>query len=166
MRQSVRDALKAIPSSIACVTCACCSQSLALAGTMEDDTRRIVSQYKAEFRYPAKGAPNKTIVDGPLMGNGDLGVCISAVPDAKRFWLCKNDFWKLTHDYKSGPSGPRVFGGVDVKLPGYGGGWPAEQRLHDAVTESTYRKGKSDARVAMRSWVCLLYTSPSPRDRS
>ncbi|MHC4505243.1 MAG: hypothetical protein ACYTFI_18220, partial [Planctomycetota bacterium] len=132
---------------------ACCAQSFALAGTMVNETKRIVSKYNAFFRYPPKGTPNKTIVDGPLMGNGDLGVCIAATGDAKRFWLCKNDFWKLAHDYKSGPGGPRVFGGVDVKLPGYGGGWPSEQSLYDAVTVASYTMRKSEAGVAMRSWV-------------
>ncbi|MHC4251956.1 MAG: hypothetical protein ACYS9X_22785, partial [Planctomycetota bacterium] len=166
MRRSVRPAMEAVSFGIACVTSVCCAPALtgdshppadtrpiAPTEAMVDDTRRIVSRYKARFQYPAKQAPSKTIVDGPLMGNGDLGVCISAVEDAKRFWLCKNDFWKLTRDHPSGPSGPRVFGGVDVKVPGYGGGWPAEQDFYTAVTTATYRRARSDARVEMRSWV-------------
>jgi hypothetical protein len=158
--------MEAVSFGIACVMSVCCAPALTgdlhppadtrpLAPTeaMVDDTRRIVSRYRARFQYPARQAPSKTIVDGPLMGNGDFDVCISAVEDAKRFWLCKNDFWKLTLDHPSGPGGPRVFGGVDVKVPGYGGGWPAEQDLYTAVTTSTYRRARSDARVEMRSWV-------------
>ena len=143
--------MKAISLAAVCLASAACAQSPAVAGTMETETRRIVSQYKAMFPYPAKGAPSKTIVDGPLLGNGDMGVCISAIDKGQRFWLCKNDFWKLTDRPQSG--GPRVFGGLDVKLPEHGGGWPAEQRLYEAVTVSTYARGKDDGRVEMRSWV-------------
>ena len=141
-------------SSIAFWTLLPCPRLLAGPETMIGQTKRIVSRYKALFRYPPKGAPSKTIVDGPLLGNSDMGVCISAIDNGQRFWLCKNDFWKLAFDQKTGPAGPRVFGGVDVTLPGLRGGWPAEQNLYDAVTVSRYTKGKSkSARLEMRSWV-------------
>ena len=150
----MHNTMKAISLAVGCLASAACSQSSAATATMETETRRIVSQYKAMFLYPAKGAPSKTIVNGPLLGNGDMGVCISAIDKGQRFWLCKNDFWKLTDRTQSG--GPRVFGGLDVKLPEHGGGWPAEQRLYEAVTVSTYargKRGKVDGRVEMRSWV-------------
>jgi hypothetical protein len=129
---------------------------MSAAETMQAETRRIVSQYKAMVPGSTKGTPSKTIVDGPLMGNGDMGVCISAIDNGYRFWLCKNDFWKLAHDCKTGPSGPRVFGGLDVKLLEYGGASQPEQRLYEAVTVSTFARGKRDnvdGRVEMRSWV-------------
>ncbi len=150
------DLLKNISLTIVCVAFIACSRSLAGAGTMETETKRIVSQYKAIVHSSTKGTPSKTIVDGPLMGNGDMGVCISSIDNGQRFWLCKNDFWKLAHDYRTGPSGPRVFGGLDVKLPEYGGGSPSEQRLYEAVTVSTYTRGKRDkvdGQVELRSWV-------------
>ena len=131
-----------------------CSQSPGATGTMGTEARRIVSQYKAMVPNPGKGTPSRTAVNAPLLGNGDMGVCIGAIDKGQRFWLCKNDFWKLSNRPLAG--GPRVFGGLDVKLPEYGGGWPVEQRLYDAVTLSTYTRGKHgkvDGRVAMRSWV-------------
>ena len=48
---------------------------------------------------------------------------------------------------KCGPSGPRVFGGIDVKFPGLGGGSETQQNLYDAVTVSKWAgdiaRGKS-----------------------
>jgi alpha-L-fucosidase 2 len=121
--------------------------------TMVDGSKRVVSPYKAVFRGLPKGTPSKTIVDGPLLGNGDMGVCIAGVDNGQRFWLCKNDFWKLAHDYNIGPSGPRVFGGIDVKFPDLRGGSDTEQNLYDAVTVSRWSAFKGGASVEVRSWV-------------
>ena len=121
--------------------------------TMIAGSKRVVSPYKAVFRGLPKGTPSKTIVDGPLLGNGDMGVCIAGIDKGQRFWLCKNDFWKLALDYKLGPSGPRPFGGVDMKFPGFAGGSDTEQHLYDAVTVSRYTAHKGGARVEVRSWV-------------
>jgi hypothetical protein len=111
------------------------------------------------------GTPIKTSVDGPLLGNGDMGVCLSEITErgddrkvrqvanGPRFWLCKNDFWKLAHDFKTGPAGPRVFGGIDVRFPGLAGGSNTEQHLYDAVTVSKWAGDKGGAAVEVRSWV-------------
>ena len=99
--------------------------------TLVERSKRIISPYKAVFKGLSMSTPIKTSVDGPLLGNGDMGVCLSEVAErglddrkmrqvvsGARLWLCKNDFWKLAHDFKTGPSGPRIFGGIDVKFPG------------------------------------------------
>ena len=143
------------------------SGPLAFAGeeTMAAASKRVVSPYKAAFRGLSKTTPIKTSVDGPLLGNGDMGVCLSEimmkkedgknhqVANGPRFWLCKNDLWKLAHDFNSGPSGPRVFGGIDVKFPNLEGGSETEQNLYDAVTVSRWAGDKSGAGVEVRSWV-------------
>jgi len=106
----MRNTPMAVLLGIVCLPQALCPSGLSAAGTMESETRRIVSQYTAAVPVPATGTPSKTIVNGPLLGNGDMGVCISAIDNGQRFWLCKNDFWKLTDRTDSG--GPRVFGTV------------------------------------------------------
>ncbi|MCE9610173.1 MAG: hypothetical protein K8R23_08180 [Chthoniobacter sp.] len=116
-------------------------------------SRRVVSAQKAVFGSLPKGKPSKTVADGPLLGNGDMGVCIAGIEAGQRFWLCKNDFWKLAHDYKTGPAGPRVFGGLDVTFPGLPGGAKTEQHFYDAVTTSNWAGDKSGAGVEVRSWV-------------
>lgn len=143
------------------------SGSLALGGeeTMVAVSKRVISPYKAVFRGLSKTMPIKTSVDGPLLGNGDMGVCLSEimvrkeggrahqVANGPRFWLSKNDFWKLARDFNIGPSGPRVFGGIDVKFPNLRGGSETEQSLYDAVTVSRWAGDKSGAGVEVRSWV-------------
>lgn len=152
-------------SSLLFLLLATCAVSFGSEETLVDGSKRVVSPYKAVFRGLSKGTPNKTIVDGPLLGNGDMGVCLSEITETgedrkvrqiangPRFWLCKNDFWKLAHDYKTGPSGPRVFGGIDLKFPGLEGGSETEQFLYDAVTVSKWIGGKGGAGVEVRSWV-------------
>ena len=121
--------------------------------TMVAGSKRVVSTYKVVYRGIPKGTPSKTIVDGPLMGNGDMGVCIAGIDSGQRFWLCKNDSWKLARDYRIGPSGPRPFGGIDVKFPGLRGGCSTEQHLYNAVTVSSYTNDKGGAKVEVLSWV-------------
>lgn len=153
------------PSSLLLVLLATCAVSSGGEETMVEGSKRVVSPYKAVFRGLSKATPSKTIVDGPLLGNGDMAVCLSEITEigenrrvrqvanGPRFWLCKNDFWKLAHDYKTGPSGPRVFGGIDVTFPGLEGGSDTEQSLYEAVTVSNWAGGKSGAGVEVRSWV-------------
>jgi len=153
VKTTTHAALRVILSSVTLWTLLPCPQSLAGPEAMIRETRRIISPYKAVFGNLPKDAPNKTSVTGPLLGNGDLAVCLSKLDQGQRFWLCKNDFWKLTDRTNSG--GPRVFGGLDVKLLEHRGA-PTEQRLYEAVTVSTYTCGKRtriDGRVEMRSWV-------------
>ena len=141
--------------------------ALALGGdeTLVEGSKRVISPYKAVFKGLSMTTPIKTSVDGPLLGNGDIGVCLSEITErgddrkvrqiahGPRFWLCKNDFWKLAHDFKTGPSGPRVFGGIDVRLPGLEGGSTTEQHFYDAVTVSKWAGDKSGGAVEVRSWV-------------
>lgn len=120
---------------------------------MTQAARRVVSQYSAAFASLPNAQPSTTVVTGPLLGNGDMATSLARTPEGLRFWLCKNDFWKLTRDYKAGPSGPRGFGGLDINFPGLGGGWSTRQDLYDAVTVSTCNDEKRGAGVVARSWV-------------
>ena len=121
-----------------------------LDGAVGEEARRIVSRHKAVFTQPPRRIPSRTQTDAPLLGNGDMGAALGGPPEAQRFWLAKNDFWRLNSRYKT--SGPRLFGGLDVSLPELkGAGYRVEQSLFDAVTEATFTKG--DLTVKMRAWV-------------
>ncbi len=118
--------------------------------TLQDEAKRIVSQYKAVFDHPPEHTPSKTSVDGPLLGNGDIGVTVSGPPEAQQYWLSKNDFWRLKSQY--GSSGPRVFGGVDIDIPALkGANYRIEQNLYNAVTVSTFSQGQTTVKI--RSWI-------------
>lgn len=111
---------------------------------------RIVSRHKAVFAQPPRRIPSRTQTDAPLLGNGDMGVALGGGPEAVRLWLAKNDFWRLNSRY--GTCGPRVFGGLNVRLPALkGASYRVEQSLRDAVTEAAFTKG--DRTVKMRAWV-------------
>lgn len=117
---------------------------------MQDEAERIVSQYKTVFTARPEGTPSRGAVDGPLLGNGDLGAVISGPPEAQRYWISKNDFWRLKDDYREG--GPRLFGGLDIHIPALAGGtYRIEQQLYPAITVSQFTQGEST--VTMRSFV-------------
>ena len=114
------------------------------------DGERIVARHKAVFTQPARRIPSRVQTDAPLLGNGDMGVALGGAPEAQRYWLAKNDFWRLQSQYNT--SGPRVFGGVDVSVGELkGASYRVEQGLLEAVTRSTFVKG--DLTVTMRAWV-------------
>jgi hypothetical protein len=106
--------------------------------------------HRAVFVSPPRRIPSRTAVDAPLLGNGDMGVALSGLPEALRFWLAKNDFWRLQSHYNT--SGPRVFGGVDVSIPALkGASYRVEQILGAAVTRCTFVKGKTTVKTTV--WV-------------
>jgi hypothetical protein len=125
---------------------------------MQAESERIVSQYKTVFNAPPTRVPSRDSVSGPLLGNGDLGVVISGAPEAQRFWISKNNFWRLKDGHRQG--GPRLFGGLEVNISALSGGsYLIEQQLYPAITVSRFTKGEST--VTMRSCVtatedCLL----------
>lgn len=36
---------------------------------------------------------DRKFVDGPIMGNGDVGIAMGGPPEQQRFYIGKNDFW-------------------------------------------------------------------------
>jgi len=119
-------------------------------GAPTDAAERIVSQYKTVFDKPPGGVPSRDSARGPLLGNGDLGAVISGPPEAQRFWISKNNFWRLRDGHRQG--GPRLFGGLEINIPALAGAtYLTEQQLFSALT--TARFNKDGSTVTMRSCV-------------
>lgn len=117
---------------------------------LEAAAEKIVSPYKAVFVSPPVGMPSRDSARGPLLGNGNLGVVISGAPEAQRFWLSKNNFWRMRDGHREG--GPRLFGGLEINIPALAGGsYLIEQQLFPATTTARFSKGEST--VVMRSLV-------------
>ncbi|MEO5716861.1 MAG: hypothetical protein ABIT37_25500 [Luteolibacter sp.] len=100
--------------------------------------RDIVSKYETTFTAPPvpRAMPDgrSFATAAPLMGNGDLGVCITGKPEAQVFWVTKNDFWSL----KNGSAGPQGFGTLKVNIPDLAGAsYAAKQSLAEAKTTTT-----------------------------
>lgn len=117
---------------------------------MQATAERVVSQYKTEFKAPPGGVPSRDSARGPLLGNGNLGAVISGAPEAQRFWISKNNFWRLKDGHREG--GPRLFGGLQVNIAALTGAtYLVEQQLYPAITLSRF--SKDGTTVTMRSVV-------------
>ncbi len=69
--------------------------------------------FKNTWTKPPKNIPNNVSIDAPLMGNGDLTMSLGFDNSRLRFYLSKNDFWRLKSK-ADGLSGPRSVGFVDI----------------------------------------------------
>ena len=126
---------------------------------------QIVARQKGVFAAPPIVVPTRKVPDGPLLGNGDVGVAIGGVverqkyfglgasgganvtirsvsvtnsPERHRFYISKNDFWKTKTIYPN--AHPCPIGGIDVNIPALVGGmYHAEQLLETAEVLHTLR---------------------------
>ena len=107
---------------------------------------REVDNHLAVFNKPPTGVPSNLVVDGPLLGNGDIGVVLDGPPSDQRFSIGKNDFW----DYSS----RRIvaLGGVRVQIPAIkDANYHQEQVLADAVVRGQFKANGLTVRSS--SWV-------------
>jgi alpha-L-fucosidase 2 len=124
-----------------------------------------ISHQRGVFTKPPVLMPTRKLPDGPLLGNGDLGVAIGGVverqryfglgqpggaqvntqslsvtncPERHRFWISKNDFWKSKSIYPN--ASPCPIGGIDIHIAALvGGQYLAEQVLENAEVRHTLR---------------------------
>jgi alpha-L-fucosidase 2 len=108
--------------------------------------QRVVDKHRAVFTKPPTCVPSNLVVDGPLLGNGDIGVVTNGPPEDQRFSIGKNDFW----DY---PSRRIVaLGGVRVQVPAIKGAtYQQEQVLADAEVRGRF--SGNGLVVRTKSWV-------------
>jgi alpha-L-fucosidase 2 len=112
-------------------------------------SRDIVSQYKALFVEPAKGVPSFHEVDGPITGNGDIGLTVSGLPEKQRYWISKSDFWKSGPDLKQ--AGPSLIGGIDIEIVDLkDASYKVEQILYEPVITSGFSTGENTVNINAR----------------
>lgn len=109
-----------------------------------------VAGIAAVFSSPPKDTPSSKSVDGPLLGNGDLGVTLSWDAQRIRFFVSKNDFWKAMPGYPKG--GPRPIGGLDLVIQGGAMDKLTIQQPLDSATLSLACPGTAE-RSTLTSWV-------------
>jgi alpha-L-fucosidase 2 len=115
----------------------------------------LLDQHRIVFHTPPESTPADHAIDGPLMGNGDLGIAMSGSPWEPRFWIAKNDFWKLRKGRRFG-GGAAPIGGIDLQIRDLYqvGRYHVEQDIFHAETLGVFR---SDLRVVrIRCWVAAL----------
>ena len=115
-----------------------------------DPAWSIVAEHQASWSSPPAHVPADYAVDGPLLGNGDIGVTLGGPAHDLRFYLSKNDFWRLRS--AAGKSGPRVLGHVELRIPQLeGAAYRIDQRIVDGVTTGTFTR--EDLGVRVRGFV-------------
>lgn len=125
---------------------------------------------KGVFTEPPKRTPSDTFVDGPLMGNGDVGIVIGGPAEGQAFYIGKNDFWtqahlgetweqridRLLNDHgRRTGTGMTTIGHLRLEIPQLkGASYYREQDLRNAEVRGTFEKDA--VRVKMCSWVCAV----------
>jgi hypothetical protein len=105
----------------------------------------IVSRHTLVMERPPSHVPSGTVVDGPIVGNGDLGLVAGGPPELQRFYFGKNDFWSRQRVTMS-------VGGLELRMPELAGAtYRQEQDMRNAELRGTFAKG--DRTLRTRSWV-------------
>ena len=89
-------------------------------------------EHVAVFTSPPGRVPTRGMPDGPLLGNGDVGVVLAGPPEAQTFSIGKNDFWKCAPG--------------DSKVTAVA----CETLLVPALRGATYRQEQDPARAEVR----------------
>jgi len=109
-----------------------------------------IRKHKAVFDRPSERVPSDKNVDGPLLGNGDVGIILSGPPERLRFSISKNDFWKSKPGFPNG--GPRPIGGLDLIAPSLqGASYHVEVNLASGELVGVF--SKPGVIVELRAWV-------------
>jgi alpha-L-fucosidase 2 len=108
--------------------------------------------YKNIWREAPRNIPYNTSIDAPLMGNGNITMSVGYKGNCLRYYLSKNDFWRL-RSQADNLSGPRVVGFLDISIDGFNtADFQAEQLIRNGIT--TCRISKNGvAAIEAKSWV-------------
>ncbi|MBB6674532.1 glycosyl hydrolase family 95 catalytic domain-containing protein [Cohnella nanjingensis] len=117
---------------------------------MKSEWKERMAKYNGIFTEPPQNIPTDKVVDGPIIGNGDVGVVLSGPPERQRLWISKTDFWKAKRLYPNGS--PCLLGGIDIRIPALANAaYYSEQRLLEAEVASVFRNDGTS--VALSYWV-------------
>lgn len=88
---------------------------------------------------PPTGVPSTKVAEGPLLGNGDMGVVLGGSRASLDFFIGLNQFWAIetvTVQEPQEPNYPRVVsvGGIRLDVPSFNNkyGYRAEQDVDEA----------------------------------
>ena len=109
----------------------------------------LLNQY-IEFPNRPQKSPSDTAVDGPLLGNGDMGTVLSSDGKDHEYTLCKNDFWRLENQHQK--SCPLPVGKLSITIYGYtDADYKVVQNLCSA-TSTTFISNKKGV-IKLKSYV-------------
>jgi hypothetical protein len=115
-----------------------------------DNDRLYVSKYKGVFRAAPQKAPTLFTPDGPIAGNGDVGILYSGPPEKQCIYFSKNDFWRSKPGYPDGAVS--LVGGLNINVDALAGArYYAEQLIHNGTIKALFQK--NDLSYRLNSWV-------------
>lgn len=107
-------------------------------------------RYKAIFTSPPGKVPTSKTPDGPLAGNGDIGLSFGGKADKLVFYLGKNDFWRAYPVYPGG--GIALPGWLEMNIPALSGADYYAEQIQDKA-EIFAKFTKNDLSVRVNTWV-------------
>ena len=119
-------------------------------GPSAQNTNLSPDRFKAVFTEAPVHVPSSKTPDGPLAGNGDIGIVLGGNPDSLTVYIAKNDFWRAYPVYPGG--GIAAPGGLDLHIPELAGAsyyaeqLPGSARIHGKFV-------KDDLEVELSLWV-------------
>ncbi len=121
-----------------------------VSGGLPPTKKMYVSQYKGVFTTPPQKVPTLKTPDGPIAGNGDVGIVYAGPPEKQNFYFSKNDFWKTKRGYPEG--GVCLPGGLMIAVDALkGASYYAEQSIDNGTITSVFRKGALTWKL--KAWV-------------
>jgi alpha-L-fucosidase 2 len=109
-----------------------------------------ISKYKGVFTTPPSVVPTLFATDGPIAGNGDVGIVYTGNPESQRFYFSKNDFWRSKPGYPDGAI--NLVGGLDILADSLeGASYYVEQHIDHATINALFQR--NDFQYKLNSWV-------------
>jgi alpha-L-fucosidase 2 len=108
-----------------------------------------VANVKGVFDSPPKNTPTSKMPDGPVAGNGDLGLTVGGPPSQLNFYLGKSDFFGVING-RVMPVGALALNVPELQDSSY----HMEQAIGNAVLTGKFT-AKSGAELSLKSWVAI-----------
>ena len=132
---------------------------------------QLAALYHGDFSAPPQLTNTPETTDGPLMGNGDVGVSVIGTIDAMTFVLGKNEFWSLADGHL------KALARLSLAIPGMSGAsYSMTESIGPAEVTGAFASGANT--LETRSWVQaddtsnnelvteLTYSGTTPQDVS
>jgi hypothetical protein len=116
--------------------------------SVEETGPRLAAAVTGTFTQPPDRVPNDKMADGPVLGNGDLGVVIGGKADQLTFHLGKDDFFGVLQ------GGMVAVGSVNLTIPELkdANAYEMEQHVGPAQITGTFA-APDGAKLSLTSWV-------------
>jgi hypothetical protein len=108
--------------------------------------QRIVAQYSGTYTSAGTWPNTQETPDGPLMGNGDIGVVVQNNVNNMTFVLNKNEFWSLSQGRR------KAMANLNLSIPGMSGAsFAMQENIYQGTVTGQYSLSGNE--IQTTSWV-------------